>query len=40
MVLPDFGGAPFAGCVEEVLPRRRLGGFSAGCQAIAPLLLA
>lgn len=39
-VLPYFCVAPFAGYLVDVLPRRRLGAFAAGCLAITPLLLA
>ena len=38
-VLPYFCVAPFAGHLVDVLPRRRLGAFAAGCLAITPLLL-
>ena len=38
-VLPYFCVAPFAGYLVDVLPRRRLGAFAAGCLAITPLLL-
>ena len=38
-VLPYFCVAPFAGYLVDILPRRRLGAFAAGCLAITPLLL-